>query len=188
MDAKLKYRAKKIKIVFFDIDDTLRVKTTGYMPESIRQVFKSLKEKGILTGIASGRTPYGIVPEIKALQPDYFAMINGSYVENAKGQVVYHQPMSSELVKSVIDWTKEVGIEYGLLGSKKGTLSARTDRISQVIDLIYDGLATDPEFYKGNDIYQMLTLKMMDKKSNCQLNYRKICERFVGMLFHQILF
>lgn len=84
MDAKLKYRAKKIKIVFFDIDDTLRVKTTGYMPESIRQVFKSLKEKGILTGIASGRTPYGIVPEIKALQPDYFAMINGSYVENAK--------------------------------------------------------------------------------------------------------
>ncbi|TAA09555.1 bifunctional Cof-type HAD-IIB family hydrolase/peptidylprolyl isomerase [Streptococcus parasuis] len=159
MDAKLKYRAKKIKIVFFDIDDTLRVKTTGYMPESIRQVFKSLKEKGILTGIASGRTPYGIVPEIKALQPDYFAMINGSYVENAKGQVVYHQPMSSELVKSVIDWTKEVGIEYGLLGSKKGTLSDRTDRISQVIDLIYDGLETDPEFYKGNDIYQMLTFE-----------------------------
>jgi peptidyl-prolyl cis-trans isomerase B (cyclophilin B) len=130
VDAKLKYRAKKIKIVFF-----------------------------ILTGIASGRTPYGIVPEIKALQPDYFAMINGSYVENAKGQVVYHQPMSSELVKSVIDWTKEVGIEYGLLGSKKGTLSARTNRISQVIDLIYDGLETDPEFYKGNDIYQMLTFE-----------------------------
>jgi len=86
-------------------------------------------------------------------------MINGSYVENAKGQVVYHQPMSSELVKSVIDWTKEVGIEYGLLGSKKGTLSDRTDRISQVIDLIYDGLETDPEFYKGNDIYQMLTFE-----------------------------
>ncbi len=86
-------------------------------------------------------------------------MINGSYVENAKGQVVYHQPMSSELVKSVIDWTKEVGIEYGLLGSKKGTLSARTNRISQVIDLIYDGLETDPEFYKGNDIYQMLTFE-----------------------------
>ena len=35
MDAKLKYKAKKIKIVFFDIDDTLRVKDTGYMPASI---------------------------------------------------------------------------------------------------------------------------------------------------------
>lgn len=76
-----------------------------------------------------------------------------------KGQVVYHQPISSELVKSVIEWTKEVGIEYGLLGSKKGTLSARNDRISLVIDLIYDGLETDPDFYKGNDIYQMLTFE-----------------------------
>ena len=64
MDAKLKYKAKKVKIVFFDIDDTLRVKATGYMPESIQYVFKSLKDKGILTGIGSGRALYGVVPEI----------------------------------------------------------------------------------------------------------------------------
>ena len=44
MDVKTKYKAKKTKIVFFDIDDTLRVKVTGYMPESIKYVFKSLKE------------------------------------------------------------------------------------------------------------------------------------------------
>ncbi|WP_153059506.1 HAD hydrolase family protein, partial [Streptococcus suis] len=97
--------------------DTLRVKNTGYIPESIQQVFKSLKEKGILTGIASGRTPYGLVPEIKALKPDFFAMINGSYVEDAKGQVVYHQPMPQNLVESVLNWAKEIGIEYGMLGT-----------------------------------------------------------------------
>lgn len=55
VDAKTKYKAKKTKIVFFDIDDTLRVKKTGYIPESIKAVFKGLKEKGILTGIATGR-------------------------------------------------------------------------------------------------------------------------------------
>ena len=43
MDVKTKYKAKKTKIVFFDIDDTLRVKATAYMPESIKYVFKSLK-------------------------------------------------------------------------------------------------------------------------------------------------
>lgn len=159
MDAKLKYRAKKIKLVFFDIDDTLRVKTTGYIPSSIQQVFKSLKEKGILTGIASGRTPYGIVPEIKELGPDFFVMINGSYVEDAKGKLVYHQPMPKDLVEAVVDWGKEIGIEYGMLGSQKGTLSARTDRISQVIDLIYEDLETDSGFYADNDIYQMLTFE-----------------------------
>ena len=51
VDAKTKYKAKKTKIVFFDIDDTLRVKKTGYIPESIKAVFKGLKEKGILTGL-----------------------------------------------------------------------------------------------------------------------------------------
>lgn len=159
MDAKLKYKAKKIKIVFFDIDDTLRIKETGYIPESVKQVFRSLKEKGILTGIASGRTPYGLVPEIKALQPDYFAMINGSYVEDAKGNVVYHRPIPKELVEETIAWAKGQGIEYGLLGSQKGTLSNRTERISQVIDLIYDGLETNPDFHQVADIYQMLTFE-----------------------------
>ncbi len=51
MDAKLRYKAKKIKIVFFDIDDTLRNSKTGFIPASIPTVFKQLREKGILTGI-----------------------------------------------------------------------------------------------------------------------------------------
>ena len=82
VDAKTKYKAKKIKIVFFDIDDTLRVKKTGYIPESIKAVFKGLKEKGILTGIATGRGYYGVVEEILDLEPDYFVTINGTYVIN----------------------------------------------------------------------------------------------------------
>ncbi|CIV99039.1 HAD superfamily hydrolase [Streptococcus pneumoniae] len=40
MDAKLRYKAKKIKIVFFDIDDTLRNSKTGFIPTTIPTVFK----------------------------------------------------------------------------------------------------------------------------------------------------
>ena len=42
MDAKLRYKAKKIKIVFFDIDDTLRNSKTGFIPSSIPAVFKQI--------------------------------------------------------------------------------------------------------------------------------------------------
>ena len=42
VDAKTKYKAKKIKIVFFDIDHTLRVKKTVYIQESIKDVLKGL--------------------------------------------------------------------------------------------------------------------------------------------------
>lgn len=45
MDLRIKNKAKKIKAVFFDIDDTLRIKDTGYMPDSIKKVFESLQEK-----------------------------------------------------------------------------------------------------------------------------------------------
>lgn len=159
MNAKLKYRAKKIKMVFFDIDDTLRVKETGYMPESIQQVFKSLKEKGIQTGIASGRTVFGVVPEIRALNPDFYVLLNGSYVENAKGEEIYSQPLPVDKVEQVIDFIKAEGIDYGLLGSHKGALSKRTPRISQVMDLIYEGLEVDPDFYKENPVYQVLTFE-----------------------------
>ena len=86
MDLRIKNKAKKIKAVFFDIDDTLRIKDTGYMPDSIKKVFESLQKKDILTGIASGRAPYGVVPEIRQLNPDFFVTINGSYVINHKGE------------------------------------------------------------------------------------------------------
>ena len=173
MDAKLKYKAKKIKIVFFDIDDTLRIKETGYLPSSIQQVFKSLKAKGILTGIASGRTLYGVVPEIRALQPDFYALINGSYVENAKGECIYTQPIPEDLVEQMIQFAKTEGIEYGLLGSHKGTLSNRTPRISQVIDLIYDQLETDSEFYRQAPIYQMLTFEKDGQEVELPHNLQK---------------
>ena len=44
VDAKTKYKAKKTKIVFFDIDDTLRVKKTGYIPESIRAAENEIQQ------------------------------------------------------------------------------------------------------------------------------------------------
>ena len=88
MDAKLKYKAKKIKIVFFDIDDTLRTSKTGFIPATIPTVFKQLREKGILTGIASGRGIFGVVPEIRELKPDFFVTLNGAYIEDKKGQII----------------------------------------------------------------------------------------------------
>ena len=137
MDAKLKYKAKKVKIVFFDIDDTLRVKATGYMPESIQYVFKSLKDKGILTGIASGRALYGVVPEIKALEPDYFVTINGTYVVDKKGQEIVNNPLPRDIVAKYVEWAKSEGIEYGFAGKDKPVVSKRCDLVDNALEPVY---------------------------------------------------
>lgn len=159
MDAKLRYKAKKIKIVFFDIDDTLRNSKTGFIPTSIPTVFQQLRDKGILTGIATGRGIFGVVPEIKALKPDFFVTLNGAYIEDKKGNVIYSNKIAKDKVEEYITWTKEVGIDYGLVGSQAAKLSRRTEMISQAIDPIYPDLEVDPDFYQKEDIYQMWTFE-----------------------------
>ena len=159
MDAKLRYKAKKIKIIFFDIDDTLRNSKTGFIPSTIPTVFQQLREKGILTGIATGRGIFGVVPEIKALKPDFFVTLNGAYIEDKKGNVIYSNKIARDKVEEYIAWTKEVGIDYGLVGSHAAKLSRRTEMISQAIDPIYPELEVDPDFYQKEDIYQMWTFE-----------------------------
>ena len=159
MDAKLRYKAKKIKIIFFDIDDTLRNSKTGFIPSTIPTVFQQLREKGILTGIATGRGIFGVVPEIKALKPDFFVTLNGAYIKDKKGNVIYSNKIAEDKVEEYIAWTKEVGIDYGLVGSHAAKLSRRTEMISQAIDPIYPDLDVDPDFYQKEDIYQMWTFE-----------------------------
>ncbi|MCP8993795.1 bifunctional Cof-type HAD-IIB family hydrolase/peptidylprolyl isomerase [Streptococcus sp. CF9-1] len=159
MDAKLRYKAKKIKIIFFDIDDTLRNSKTGFIPSTIPTAFKQLPDKGILTGIATGRGIFGVVPELKALKPDFFVTLNGAYIEDKKGNVIYSNKIAKDKVEEYITWTKEVGIDYGLVGSHAAKLSRRTEMISQAIDPIYPDLEVDPDFYQKEDIYQMWTFE-----------------------------
>lgn len=155
MDAKLRYKAKKIKVIFFDIDDTLRNSKTGFIPSTIPTVFQQLRDRGILTGIATGRGIFGVVPEIKALKPDFFVTLNGAYIEDKKGNVLYSHKIARDKVEEYIAWTKEVGIDYGLVGSHEAKLSRRTEMISQAIDPIYPDLEVAPDFYQKEDIYQM---------------------------------
>ena len=167
MDAKLKYKAQKIKIVFFDIDDTLRVKDTGFIPDSIQTVFKQLKDKGILTGIASGRGMFGVVPELRALQPDFFVTLNGAYVEGSKGKVISRTVIPADRVTSYIAWAREEGIEYGLVGSHGAALSNRNSLISEAIDVVYPDLPVNPDFHLDKDIYQLWTFE--DRGDSLQL-------------------
>lgn len=167
MDAKLKYKAKKIKMVFFDIDDTLRVKNTGYMPESIQRVFKELKKKGILTGIASGRARYGVPKEVQDLQADYCVKLNGAYVKDNEKNIIFQAPIPADTVVAYKEWANTVGIDYGMAGRHEAVLSARNEMISDAIDKVYSTLEVCPDYNEHHDVYQMWTFE--DKGDDLQL-------------------
>ena len=127
------------------------------MPESIKYVFKSLKEKGIMTGIATGRALYGIVPEIRDLNPDYFVTINGTYVVDKKEAEIVSDPLPRDLVEKYVNWAKSEGIEYGFTGKDKPVVSKRCDLIDDAMKPIYGICDVESDFYLTNDVYQMWT-------------------------------
>lgn len=187
MDAKLRYKAKKIKIVFFDIDDTLRNSKTGFIPTTIPTVFKQLREKGILTGIASGRGIFGVVPEIRDLKPDFFVTLNGAYIEDKKGQVIYQHQIGKSDVEEYISWAKQEGIEYGLVGSHDAKLSTRTDMMSEAINPIYPDLDVDPDFHEKEISIRCGLLKIREMTCTCLTVSQTNFAWFVGINIRLIL-
>ncbi|MCS4488588.1 Cof-type HAD-IIB family hydrolase [Streptococcus sciuri] len=159
MDAKVKYKAKKIKAVFFDIDDTLRRKATGFIPDTIQTVFEELKKKGIVVGIATGRAYYGVVPEIRSLEPDYFVTINGAYILDKKAEPIQKHPISKDIIKDYISWARESKIAYGFCGADKPIVSERSKLIDDAMVPVYGICDVDSDYYKNNDVYQMWTFE-----------------------------
>jgi peptidyl-prolyl cis-trans isomerase B (cyclophilin B) len=146
-----------IKLIFFDIDDTLRVKDTGYMPPSIKDAIGKLQEKGIGVGIASGRAMYGVVPEIMALAPDYFVMINGQYVCDKAGNVLYSNAIDKEDIAAFVAWAYSVGIDYGMVGADQRAVSSWTPLVADALEVVYGTVQEDPLLYKRYDVYQLWT-------------------------------
>lgn len=159
MNAKQRYKAKKIKAIFFDIDDTLRVKDTGFMPDSLPHVFQELKAKGLVTGIASGRASYGVVPEILDLKPDYFVTINGSHVADKKGKTLSSTPIPQALVDRFVAWCRDLGIGYGFVGQDRAVVSERTTITAMAFDPVYGELPVEPDFHLDHEVYQMWTIE-----------------------------
>lgn len=163
MDAKVAYKAKKVKIVFFDVDDTLRDVKTGVIPDSIKKVFKGLKEKGILTGIATGRGNYGIVPEIRDLGPDYFVTLNGAYVADNHFQEVASEPLDKELVEAYVSWAQSEGIDYGFAGKDKPVVSDRNAIVDAAIVPVYGELDVAPDFHQTQPVFHLWTFAENEK-------------------------
>ena len=167
MDAKTRYKAKKIKIVFFDIDDTLRNVETGYVPARSPECFLNYEKKEFTQLLLVEEGFLECQKKSKALQPDFYVTLNGSYVIDRKEKVIYEERVPNPLVQDFIAWAKQVGIHYGLVGSHDAKLSTRTDMISEAINPIYPDLDVDPDFHEKKISIKCGLLKIKEMTCTC---------------------
>ena len=122
-----------IKALFFDIDGTLLSFKTHKMPESTKQALATLREKGILTIVSSGRPTYQLPPCIKT-GFDAYITLSGQLCYDADG-VFRSSPISKTGVASVVEQVKSGCYEALVLQGDRAFCSKLTDDVAERADL-----------------------------------------------------
>ena len=96
-----------IKAIFFDVDGTLLSHRTNSVPASALRALEALRQKGILTFMATGRH-ISMLRQLKALEGLHFdgvVSLNGQYCCDESG-VIYHCPLETSAVAALLDYLK----------------------------------------------------------------------------------
>lgn len=92
------FPTKPIKLVVFDIDDTLLPRGNQQLSERTKQAIHQLHKDGILTIPATGRGIYNTPKEIlNVLDPPFMITINGHIILNQKHEIIGEYPLSKAL-------------------------------------------------------------------------------------------
>lgn len=96
-----------IKAIFFDVDGTLLSHKTNAVPASALRALEALRQKGILTFMATGRH-ISMLRQLKALEGlrfDGVVSLNGQYCCDESG-IIYHCPLETSAVAALLDYLK----------------------------------------------------------------------------------
>ena len=94
----------EVKAVFFDIDGTL-VNDSRTVLKSTEKAIQSLKEQGILVGLATGRGPFFVKPFMEQLDLDFAVTYNGQYIFS-RDRVISASPIDKQSLRDLIAYAK----------------------------------------------------------------------------------
>lgn len=150
---------KNPKIIFFDIDDTLYRKYTDTLRPSVYQAMKALKEKGILTAIATGRPPAAIPKKVRELilesGIDMLVTINGQYT-SCHGEVLQEYPMDAANMMEICALLDDKNIDYAFVNNNEIAVSRTSSLIKDTLAHIFPNYLVDKEYFHRAKVYQML--------------------------------
>lgn len=176
-----------IKIIFFDIDETLYVKNKAILPDSVTKVIRGLKRKGIIPAIATGRArcafPEKIDQLIKNEGIELFVTINGQY-NSYKNQVIAKHPMAVADIERIIHFLAQHQIEYAFVANDGIAVSKITPHLKQALDPITTHYFVDPDYYKTHDTYQLLLFYAEDQDQFIK-NSQILGDQFKAVRWHE---
>jgi Cof subfamily protein (haloacid dehalogenase superfamily) len=143
-----------IKVVFFDIDDTLFSHKTRSVPQSTRDALRALKEKGIRRVIATGRQMQAIdkLP-FEGLDFDGYITVNGQLILDGSRQLLGHTPIQGRLLEQVLEMFEERKIPVLLVEKDRMYVNFVDDHVLEVQRRINTPVSRI-DTYRGDHVYQ----------------------------------
>ncbi len=130
------------KVVFFDIDGTMW-DWDGIIPDSTMEAVRKLKANGHIPIICTGRSK-GHIRDEKLLSLEFEGMIAacGSHVEY-NGEILYEDYLDKELVKRIVEVSKECNAPIVLEGKKKHWISVKGFDKDPFVDRMIEAMGED---------------------------------------------
>lgn len=149
-----------IKIVFFDIDNTLYIKNEARLPASIiEEVLPRLKAKGIIPAIATGRNiggfPKALLPYLNEQGFELLVSINGQDNVYRQQQISAYR-LSVARIAQAVEKFKQLGIEYAFVSRENVAVSADNAVVKAATSPITKDYIIDPDYYLRDETVQML--------------------------------
>lgn len=108
---------QNIKIIFFDIDGTMLPFGAKQLPLRMQETLHQLQHRGIITCIATGRTPVTL-PRFEGVEFDAYMTFNGSLCFDRRGDI-FSNPISRRDVQKLIANAAAIGRPVGLATRKR---------------------------------------------------------------------
>lgn len=163
-----------IKIIFFDVDGTLKSFNNKGITEAVLQALQALKEKGIKIFLATGRAPYA-VPKFEGISFDGYVCFNGAYCYAGK-DIIFSKPLDKKDVQQLFRNAKELNEPLVAAGKSEMNVSGYNKVLEEylgVANVKYP--ATDLDYFKKfieGDIYQFMVSGGPEKDNH----YLKDCK------------
>ena len=157
---------KNPKIVFFDIDDTLYRKETDVLRPCVTTALFELKQRNIITAIATGRTlcalPKKISQLIEEVGIDLLVTINGQY-NVYRGEPLQSYSMPKIDIERICTFFDKHSIGYGFVTPEHIVASHDSLPIHSSLQKILPDYIIDKQYFHHHKVYQMLAFYERDQ-------------------------
>jgi len=126
------------KIIFFDVDGTLRAFAEEGIRPSVYRAIEKARSRGVRCFVATGRHPLEIEEEnlLGELEFDGCIYLNGSYCVDGSGALLHHRPIDPSQLEKLLELKKEYDFSILVMEADRMYIDSCTPLVEQMQKLI----------------------------------------------------